>query len=492
LQGFRQTIMSGLFTLEWRLTSGALIAAASLAVIFVGFPDNNMLIVAALIAIPAFIMVAARRPELFFVGCAFMPQWKNEWPLDRFASIGDLTLVMLLGLLVGILWRSMRHVGRLERDNLMQLFRGQWLVITAYVLFAAAVLASYAYTTAPHYGGTKLLRFLLIGTLFMYSGMILIRDEEQFRRVASLFLLAACVTALQMVFHLEHREVGAETDITRIGAGWLLGMSILLLVGYPIARSRRRYLFCVVVALPLLGAGLIASASRGAMVSVAIALLMTAFWFARRHFSAIRIWVAALLIGSCVGSFFYLRHFDPDKYNAKLSEMIQLSSGHSAQGSGAKRLDFYSRTVAAIPDNLWLGQGVGSWSAFYYGRDTRGYPHNLLLETAFEEGAVGAILLLMFLSFLAIAIRRMLVVTDSQFGVLAGLLVYCVSVSMFSGDLDDNRLLWFWAGIILAVCRNAYLEDRWRNLLSRYQRIAATPLPPISAWRSVRPNPAAD
>jgi O-antigen ligase len=155
-------------------------------------------------------------------------------------------------------------------------------------------------------------------------------------------------------------------------------------------------------------------------------------------------------------------------------------------------LDFYSRTVAAIPDNLWLGQGVGSWGAFYYGRDTRGYPHNLLLETAFEEGAVGAILLLMFLSFLAIAIRRMLVVTDSQFGVLAGLLVYCVSVSMFSGDLDDNRLLWFWAGIILAVCRNAYLEDRWRNLLSRYQRIAATPLPPISAWRSVRPNPAAD
>jgi hypothetical protein len=37
--------MSALFTLEWRLTSGALIAAASLAVIFVGFPDNNMLIV---------------------------------------------------------------------------------------------------------------------------------------------------------------------------------------------------------------------------------------------------------------------------------------------------------------------------------------------------------------------------------------------------------------------------------------------------------------
>jgi hypothetical protein len=72
-----------------------------LAVIFVGFPDNNVLIVAALIAIPAFVIAAAWHPELFFVGCAFMPQWKNAWPLNRFASIGDLTLVMLLGLLVG-------------------------------------------------------------------------------------------------------------------------------------------------------------------------------------------------------------------------------------------------------------------------------------------------------------------------------------------------------------------------------------------------------
>jgi len=477
--------MTSPLTQDWRFTLGALFAFACLAVIFVGFPSNNLLIVAALLAIPVFLIAAGWHPELFLVGCAFMPQWKNAWPLDRFAGVGDLTLVMLLGLLVGVLWRTMRHVGRLERDSLPQLFRGQWLVISAYVLFAAAVLASYAYTSAPNYGGVKLVRFLLIGTLFFYSGMILIRNEEEFRRVASLFVLAACVTAAQMVFHLEHRQVGADTDITRIGAGWLLGMGILLLVGYPIVRSRRRYLVCVVVALPLLSAGLIASASRGPMVSLAIALLLTAFWFARQHFSAIRIWVAALLIGSCVASFFYLRHVDPDKYNAKLSEMIQLSSGHSAQGSGAKRLDFYSRTLAAIPDNLWLGQGVGSWSVFYYGRDTRDYPHNLLLETMFEEGAVGALLLLMFLSFQAIAIRRMLAATDFQYGVLAGLLLYCVSVSMFSGDLDDNRILWLWSGIILAVCRNAYLQSRRRNLLDRYQRIGNSPVPAMSAGRTI-------
>src|ERR1700722_6606138 len=138
---------------DWRLALAALGVVGCLAVVFVGFPSNNLLIFAGLVAIPAFLITATRRPELFLVGCAFMPQWKNAWPLDRFASVGDLTLVMLLGLVVGVFWRSLRHVGGLEPDNFSQFFRGQWLVLSAYILFAAAVLASFAYTSASNYGG---------------------------------------------------------------------------------------------------------------------------------------------------------------------------------------------------------------------------------------------------------------------------------------------------------------------------------------------------
>jgi len=302
-------------------------------------------------------------------------------------------------------------------------------------------------------------------------------------------VISACVTAVQMVFHLEHRGAGAETDITRIGAGWLIGMSILLLLGYPIVRDARRNLYLIVVALPLLSAGLIASAARGPMVSLAIALPLTLLWFSKQRLAGVRIWVAALLIGSCVASYFYLRHTDPDKYNAKLSEMIQLSTGRSASGSGVKRFSFYTRTLAAIPDNLWLGQGVGSWSIFYYGKDTRDYPHNLFLETTFEEGLVGQLLLLLFLGFLAMATRRMLKTTKLQYGVLAGLLIYCVSVSMFSGDLDDNRILWLWAGITMAICRNAYLESRRRSLLDRYNRNVESAVPAIRSRQSIFAHP---
>jgi O-antigen ligase len=469
--------MTSSYSGNWRLMVTALLLVSSAATAVVVLPRNSLFLVAALLAVPVFFIVAAWRPELFLVGCVFMPQWKNSWPLDRLGGVGDLTLVMLLGLLVGVLCRALRHVGRLERDSFSQLFRGQWLVLSSYILFCAAVLASYSYTSAPNYGGVKLARFLLIGTLFLVSGIVLIRNEKEFRRVSFFFVAAACLTAFQMIFHLEHRVAGTETDITRIGAGWLLGMSVLLLLAYQIARDSRRNRLLIVVVLPLLSAGLIASAARGPIVSLVLTLPVTLFWFSKHRFSVAAIAAAALMVASCIGAYVYFRHVDPDKYSAKLGEMISLSRGDSASGSGAKRLGYYSRTIAAIPDHFWLGQGIGSWSMFYYGRDTREYPHNLFLEIMFEEGALGQILLLLFLSFLAIATRKMLVTTEFRFGVLAGLTSYCVCISMFSGDLDDNRILWLWAGITIAICRNAYLQRRRFVLLRAHGPAAADPVP---------------
>jgi O-antigen ligase len=470
---------------RWRLTLAALLVAGCVASVCAVFPDSYLLLIAALIAVPAFFVIAAWRPEAFLVGCVFMPQWKSVWPLDRFGGAADLTVVMLLGLFVGVLWRSLRHVSRLERDNFSQLFRGQWLVLSSYILFCAVVLASYTYTSAPNYGGVKLVRFLMIGSLFLFSGIILIRNENEFRRTSLLFVAAACITALQMIFQLQHRSLLAETDITRIGAGWLLGMSILLLLAYPIVRSPRFKLVFVFIALPLLTAGLIASAARGPFVSLVLTLPLTVLWFSKHRFSAGWIGVSALLIASCLGSYVYLRQLDPGKYSSKLSEMVMLSQGDSTSGSGGKRLTFYSQTLAAIPDHFWLGQGIGSWSVFYSGRDMRYYPHNLFLETTFEEGVLGQILLLLFLCLLAAGTHKMLIATEFHYGVLAGLLAYCVSVSMFSGDLDDDRILWLWAGITIAICRNAYLQRRRLGLVRLYKRDEERPVHGTGSRQSV-------
>jgi hypothetical protein len=50
--------------------------------------------------------------------------------------------------------------------------------------------------------------------------------------------------------------------------------------------------------------------------------------------------------------------------------------------------------------------------------------------------------------------------------------LYCVLVSLFSGDLDDNRVMWLWMGVGLSVCRivqtrvSAYRQAQWE--MKRY------------------------
>lgn len=448
--------MQGKNHYDWRLVAAGLVAAGGVVALWVFSPGTYLPLVALALAGLGFLAFALRFPEALLVACVFMPQWKTAWPLDRLRGIGDLTVAMLIGLAAGIFWRVLRHVGRLERTSLSHVFRGQWHILVTYGMFCTVLLASYTYTTSPGYGGAKLARFLLIGTLYLFSGLLLIRGEKEFRRLCLFFVLASCATAAQMIFHLQHRVLSSETDITRIGAGWLVGMGILILLVYPVVEQSWLRTVTIVAALPLLAGGLIASAARGPIISLAVILPLTLVWFGRFRLSMGRIAVVAVLVASVLGSFVYLRRSDPEKFNAKVGEMVQMSRGGKGSGSASKRLDYYSRTLSAIPDNFWLGQGIGSWSMFYYGRDIREYPHNLFLEVTFEEGILGQLLLIAFLCLVAVSTRHMLRKTQFHFSIVAGLLAYVVAVSMFSGDLDDNRILWLWAGVAMAVCRNAY------------------------------------
>lgn len=443
------------------------------------------------IAGAAFLLSTFRWPYVLLVAAIYVPQWKETWPANGIKFV-DLTLVALAGLLIGILWRLLGYaVDKSNRVNTATIFRGQWGTLLAYGAFCVVVASSYFYTDSPQYGATKLLRLTLIGTLLLLSGLILIRDEVDFRRFSIFFVLSGCITSLQMVLHLEDRAATAEGDITRIGAGWLLGMAILLLVCFPLLRRSKQQTLFVCVCLPILIAGLVASAARGPAVGLALLLPLTFFVFARQRLSGVRTAMAFLLIVCCCGSYLYLRRADPEKYGAKLSELVRMSEGAKTSGSATKRLEFYQRTVRAVPDNLWFGKGVGSWSFFYFGRDERAYPHNLFLEIAFEEGLIGLSVLFMFLTILGRSAFCVVRSTRFRYGVLPGLVLYCLFISMFSGDLDDNRILWVWAGITMAIYRNlitqsslspraVHIRQPTRRLFLRPQTVTLKSSDPVS------------
>jgi O-antigen ligase len=399
--------------------------------------------------------LAIRCPEWFLVAVVFAPQWKTFWIFRSLGQFGDLTLVVLLGLAVSLAWRVILWSGRLGYSEIRSLFSRQFGQILAFAVFAGLVAASYSYTSAPDYGGTKLMRFLLIGTLLFLAPFFLIFSEKDFAHFARLFVGFSAVTAVQIVVNLEMRSQDSETDITRIGAGWLMGMAILLLLFYPLSRTRGRRRMLLIFLVPLFLAGLMASAARGPIVALSVAVLIgLAVWMKEGRMKIVT--AAVLLLFLAIGfggAYLVLRQTDRGKYTAKASELEALLTGGTTSGSAGKRVNFYRATLEAIPNQPLLGTGIGSWSKFYYGNDQRNYPHDLLMEIAFEEGLIGLAAFLALLGLSAISIVRMIGDSRSHFLVLGLLVLYCVIVSLFSGDLDDNRVLWLWMGVALSVCR---------------------------------------
>jgi O-antigen ligase len=416
--------------------------------------------------------LAVRFPEWFLVAAVFAPQWKAFWIFRSISQVVDLTVAMLLCLAAGLAWRTMMWFGRMGYPEIRALFSRQLRHILAFLAFASLVTASYFYTSAPDYGGTKLSRFLLIGGLLFLAPFFILFTENDFRHFVRLFIGFSGVTAIQIISNLEMRSQDAENDITRIGAGWLMGMATLLLLFYPISRNRRWQRALLILLLPVFIGGLMASAARGPVVALSVAALIGVAILLKD--GQMRVATAAILLffllAGIGGAFLVLRHTDLGKYTAKAGELeVLLTKGDSA-GSAGKRIAFYRATLAALPNQPLLGTGIGSWSTFYFGKDQRNYPHNLFLEIAFEEGLVGLTAFLAFLLLIGIAIFRMISASHSHFLVLGLLVLYCLIVSLFSGDLDDNRVLWLWIGVTLTVCRLVEYRVNALDLMERAMR----------------------
>jgi O-antigen ligase len=449
--------------------------------IFMNVPPELPLL--GLAGLGVLLYLGAKFPEWFLVAALFAPQWKTFWILRTLDKAVDLTIAMLLCLAAALLWRVLFQMGRSNSWDFRTIFLGQGNQVLAFLLFAAIVAASYVYTSAPNYGASKLTRFLVIGSLLLLAPFFLILTEEHLRRLARVFVGFSAATSIQLIFTLEYGTQDPNTDITRIGAGWLLGMAAILVLFYPLVPGRRGQRALFLFVLPVCVAGLVASAARGPIVALSIAILIgSVIWLRQGRLRGRTALVLLLLLSAGFGgAYSVFRQADLGKYTGKADEFVTLVTGGNPSGSAGKRLDYYRTTLAAIPDHLLLGSGVGSWSVFYFGNDLRNYPHNLFLEIGFEEGLLGLGAFLIFLFAVGASIFRMLRESHWHFLAMGLLVLYCVLVSLFSGDLDDNRVLFFWVGITLTICRTVRLRSMAGQFVGRTFRRTRVPQVP-SPW----------
>ncbi len=463
---------------EWKLAA-ALLGLASCLILGASLGGANvLLVIGGATAGIAFLWFAFRDPLIFLVAVLFVPQLKAYWPLERLDHVVDLTVAMLVGLALGVGWRLLKYLGRIDKTPRPQFTDVPKWPLLGFAVFAAIVAVSYSYTPAVSYGGSELLRFLGIGTLVLVAPFVIIRGEHDLRRFVVVFLGAGMILALQMILHLDDRQSSSTTDITRIGAGWLMGMLILLALYYKPFQRPSYNTAQAWVLVPLFSFALIASAARGPIVALLIVLVLNLVT-STKMFS--RLVLTVLLLGiSTYAAFSVFRQIDPSKYNSKVGQIADIFEGKPTTGSAAARLTFYHQTWDAIPTHLLLGGGIGSWSVFYYGADERGYPHDLFLQIAFEQGLMGIAAFGFFLATMGAVAYRLLRKTGTRYAVFPSLVLFCLIVSMFSGDLDDNRILWYWTGVTLAIC--AIVRSRAGDwLLARFTfRRLQTPVAALS------------
>jgi len=116
--------------------------------------------------------------------------------------------------------------------------------------------------------------------------------------------------------------------------------------------------------------------------------------------------------------------------------------------SALERVSMYTKALelmANVPQALW-GIGIGGFTVAYTGIDAPSgeYPHNIFLEAGVELGVVG-LTALVALVYWAFAAELDLAMT------LLAAMVFVVGNSLVSGDLNDNRLLFAFVGVVHAV-----------------------------------------
>src|SRR4029077_4887557 len=139
------------------------------------------------------------------------------------------------------------------------------------------------------------------------------------------------------------------------------------------------------------------------------------------------------------------------KFATKRAEIEEVLRGSSTPTyTAGRRLTLYRWALEMFAQKPLTGWGLGGWSYYALDRDIPAYPHNLVLEIAAEEGVLGLAALGSLLLTVSLARRRTR--RDSpDLSFIGPVFAFSLLATMTSGDINVNRPLWLWCGMIFAL-----------------------------------------
>lgn len=385
---------------------------------------------------------------------AFIPPLLFAGKLKAHAAEGfspsDPTVWALLLLVVTICIQGAVLASRDSARSIWGLLQESRRGLVAFGVCVIIITISYLYTSAPIYGGEEARKFALIGSLLFVAPILLIRDQRQFKAFVGTCVVLSIVLLIKRATVLT--SLSSDQDATNIGSGELFGMTALLLFTFRLSNARLwRFVAFVMVAAFCLAT--LASVSRGAVLFLlAAGFLSLLFGPSQMGLGSKKLTIVlfAAILGLLAVMFSWVELFAPQKFESKTAELSELGSGGDPEGTAGTRLKYWKETALGFAEHPIFGHGIGSASVYLTGIDQREYPHNLVIQIAFEQGIIGLAAYLFLLSSAFAQARKAWIATGGALACLIWMLLFHVGISLTSGDLDDQRALWTWCGMACA------------------------------------------
>jgi O-antigen ligase len=390
--------------------------------------------------------------ETFFALFMFAGSFKSD---ARF-SVGPINLTFLF-LMVTIAWFIILMAKRRIRIT--------WTsaaLLMSWVAIITFSLSGLTWTPSVSYGKTKLALMATLGTWSLCVGTFCIGPDR--KRVVR-FLSAALVLSIWMSFEtaIAFFFSGLRGNLNILGTNYLsigrvIGIgataALWLLVYHARSSPVKAVLFVIfcfqMMALSVLG-------GRGPLLSAAFTVLLT--WYLtiemRSDFRLKRVVRTRVFFFLVIGVFLFVVFLPQAQGILRTVSRLSAIIGAGENSSVGMRKSLYLTALRLWLAHPLLGCGIGSFPVLAGLGDIRAYPHNIILELLIELGLVGLVLfgLLACIPMYALLQRRRLR-RESVVVVVWLLFVYMMLNAMVSGDLTDNRFLFFVIGLAAGVAFN--------------------------------------
>lgn len=337
-----------------------------------------------------------------------------------------------------------------------------------YFIFVGYVIASYFWTPGAIYAEEKATYMAtLVFWPLVATSIVVSSQTQRIKRFLFLLLLFSCWIAVETFF--AYQEAGGR-PVSALGGNYLgigrvLGPAVLIILAYVLY-------FTGSLSLRLAGMAFIGFllyllfvvGGRGPLLATLIPILIpliasidfespTVVWVKKSFY------YMAFIVVVAIGSMIYMMNQEDAPETLRRLELL-VETNDGVGGSAQARISYYATSIELWLEQPIFGYGVGSWPVLVEQTDIRGYPHNIILETLFEFGAIGMLLLIIMAIF---ALRRLgtwsTIKANPYRLIILVIFVNALLNAFVSGDIPDNRFLFATLGLMMLQDSPEAAED---------------------------------